>query len=145
MKPGGFIDLAGIFFIFLGTTGLIFQLQDLMDYRRLRKLERRGVEGEATIVNRHSVKGHERYYFAVRLPDGESAGEFSEEHWTPLGSPGTVVPVIYDPQKPTRAKTGGRKDIDYKEARMYVYVLGGGGVALWVTGLLMLSLIRPVW
>jgi hypothetical protein len=142
-KPGEPIDLLGLFFIFLGTVALAAQWGSFLDYRRLRKLERHGVEGEATITQRCAVRGHERYLFAVRLPDGASAAEFSEEHWKPLGQPGAVLPVIYDPAKPKRAKTGMRKDIEYRAERFAVYLLGGGGLTLFVGGLVMESLIRP--
>ncbi|WP_437026086.1 hypothetical protein [Streptomyces bungoensis] len=119
------------------------QLQSFWDYRRLRKLERSGVEGEATVVRRHPVRGHERYFLAVKLPDGSSADEFSEEHWQPIGAPGAVLPVIYDPAQPKRATTGARKDIDYKAERFAVYVMGGGGLTLFVAGCVMVALVRP--
>ncbi|MFI1794770.1 hypothetical protein ACH40D_41210 [Streptomyces olivaceoviridis] len=31
-----------------------------------------------------------------------------------------MVPVIYDPEKLSRAKTGARKDIDYRDERLMV-------------------------
>ncbi|WP_460068751.1 DUF3592 domain-containing protein [Streptomyces sp. YKOK-I1] len=133
----------GAFFVFLGTCGLIIQLQSLWDYRRLRRLERHGVEGEATIVRTQPARGLTlRFFFAVRLPGGESGGEFSEVLLEPVGSPGDVVPALYDPGDPRRAKTGTRGSIDYKAERAAVYLFGGGGGALFVAGIVILFLTR---
>jgi hypothetical protein len=141
-EPGGPIDLLGILFVFLGTIGLIMQLQSARDYRRLRRLERDGVEGEAAITRWEPVRGQVRLYLRVCLPEGRSAGEFEEVMLEPVGSPGDVVPVIYDAEKPTRAKTGTRRDLDYKDDRLVVYLFGGGGGTLFVAGLVMIFLVR---
>lgn len=141
-EPGGPIDLLGILFVFLGTIGLIMQLQSSFDYRRLRRLERVGVEGEAAISRWEPAGGRMRLYLQVCLPEGRPAGEFEEVMLEPAGSPGDVVPVIYDPEKPTRAKTGTRGDLDYRAERLAVYLFGGGGGALFVAGVVMIFLVR---
>ncbi|WP_428957324.1 hypothetical protein [Streptomyces sp. cg35] len=142
-KPGGVIDLLGIFFVFLGTCGLLMQVGSLGIYRKLRKLERRGVEGEATVTRSWPVRGSVRVIFRIHLPEGRAVAEFNEVQLDPVGSPGDVVAVIYDPKKPTRAKTGGRKDINYRAERLAVQLLGGGGLALFVAGIVMVALARP--
>ncbi|WOX11826.1 DUF3592 domain-containing protein [Streptomyces sp. N50] len=142
MRPGGPVDLLGIFFIFLGTCGLLIQLNSFWVYRRLRRLERAGVEGEATVARWEPVGGQMRLHLQVSLPEGESAGEFEEVMLEPVGSPGDVVPVIYDPEQPSRAKTGGRKDIDYRGERLAVFLMGYGGLALFVAGIVMVALSR---
>ncbi|MEW1780117.1 DUF3592 domain-containing protein [Streptomyces sp. NPDC086777] len=141
-EPGGPIDLLGILCVILGTVGLILQLQSAWDYRRLRRLERQGVEGEATITRWEPVRGQMRLYLQVSLPEGRSAGEFEEVMLEPVGSPGDVVPVVYDPEMPTRAKTGTRGDIDYKDDRLVVHLFGGGGGTLFVAGVVMIFLVR---
>ncbi|MFK0155451.1 DUF3592 domain-containing protein [Streptomyces sp. NPDC090493] len=77
------------------------------------------------------------------LQEGGAAVEFSEVMLDPVGSPGDVVPVIYDPENPTRAKTGGRKDIDYRGERLAVFLMGYGGLMLFVAGIVMVALSRP--
>ncbi|WP_129309460.1 DUF3592 domain-containing protein [Streptomyces sp. L2] len=142
-EPGGPVDLAGIFFVFLGTCGLLIQAQSFVDYRRLRRLERHGIEGEATIVRTAPGRGLLlRCFFAVKLPGDEAGGEFCEVLLEPMGSPGDVVAAIYDPSRPERAKTGTRGDIEYKGERLAVYLLGGGGGTLFVAGLAMIFTVR---
>ncbi|MEU6192987.1 DUF3592 domain-containing protein [Streptomyces sp. NPDC047061] len=143
VRPGGAIDLLGIFFIFLGTCGLLIQLNSFWVYRRLRKLERDGVEGEATVRRSEPAGGQVRLHFQVCLPDAEPVAEFEEVMLEPVGSPGDVVPVIYDPEKPTRARTGARKDIDYRGERLTVFLMGYGGLTLFVAGIVMVALSRP--
>ncbi|MEV5850138.1 DUF3592 domain-containing protein [Streptomyces sp. NPDC051985] len=143
MRPGGVIDILGIFSIFLGTGGLILQLNSFWVYRRFRKLERDGVEGEATITRWAPAGGQMRLYLKVCLPEGREADEFEEVMLEPVGSPGDVVAVIYDPERPTRAKTGARKDIDYRAERLAVFIFGYGGLALFVAGIVMVALSRP--
>lgn len=143
MRPGGVVDLLGILFVFLGTCSLILQLNSFWDYRRLRKLERSGVEGAATIARWEPVGGQMRLYLQVRLSGGGSSGEFEEVMLEPIGSPGDEVPVIYDPERPTRARTGTRGDIDYRDERMMVFLFGYGGLALFAAGILMVALSRP--
>lgn len=142
-KPGGVVDILGIFFIFLGTCGLLIQLNSFWVYRTLRRLEKSGVEGEATITRWEPVGGQMRLYFQVCLPEGESAAEFEEVMLEPVGSPGDVVPVVYDPENPTRGKTGVRKDIDYRDERLMVFLFGYGGLTLFVAGIVMVALSRP--
>ncbi|MFK0287157.1 DUF3592 domain-containing protein [Streptomyces sp. NPDC090499] len=137
------VDLLGIFFIFLGTGGLLIQLNSFWVYRRLRKLERSGVEGWATVARWEPVGGQTRLYLQAPLQEGGAAVEFSEVMLDPVGSPGDVVPVIYDPENPTRAKTGGRKDIDYRGERLAVFLMGYGGLMLFVAGIVMVALSRP--
>ena len=142
-EPGGPIDLLGILFVILGTAGLLVQLQSFRDYVRLRRLERHGVEGEATIVRTEPSRGLLlRFFFKVKLPGDQPGGEFSEVLLEPIGSPGDVVPAIYDPGKPQRAKTGARGDIDYRGERLAVYLLGVGGGTLFVAGNVMIHLAR---
>ncbi|MDX2648225.1 hypothetical protein PV341_32580 [Streptomyces sp. PA03-1a] len=140
-EPGGLIDLMGVFFVFLGTCGVLIQLHSFWVYRRLWKLERHGVEGAATIVRTEPARGLLRFFFEIKLPEGESGGEFSEVLLEPIGSPGDVVPAIYDPSKPQRTKTGTRGDIEYKGERLAVYLLGGGGT-LFIAGSVMILLVR---
>ncbi|MER6333472.1 DUF3592 domain-containing protein [Streptomyces sp. NPDC001034] len=142
-KPGGAVDLIGIIFIVLGTMGIFIQMTSFVVYRRLRILERVGVEGEAVVGRHDRMDGLHRIYFQVRLPEGRSGKEFYEKHLELIGEPGAVVPVIYDRRKPGRAKTGSRADIEYRAERFAVYLLGGGGLTLFVAGFVMVALVRP--
>jgi hypothetical protein len=89
-KPGGVVDILGIFFVFLGTCGLLIQLNSFRVYRTLRRLERSGVEGEATVTRWEPVGGQMRLYFQVCLPEGESAAEFAEVMLEPAGFAGSA-------------------------------------------------------
>ncbi|MFR9789629.1 DUF3592 domain-containing protein [Streptomyces sp. MB22_4] len=142
-KPGGVVDLLGLLFMILGSMGVLIQLTSFATYRRLRILERSGTEGEAVVVRHDRMDGLHRVYLRVRLPEGGEGREFYERHRELIGGPGTVVPVVYDRRKPSRAKTGSREDYDYRAERLAVYLLGCGGLVLFVAGFVMVCLVRP--
>lgn len=113
-----------------------------LDYRRLRNLARRGVEGEAvSTTQEYAGGGQYRVYYEVRLPEGEPKAEFHERQ-RGMVDLGVVVPVVYDRRRPRRGKTGFLKDIDYRAEQLAVFVIGYGGVAMYVAGIVLLIMVK---
>jgi hypothetical protein len=134
--------LLGVVLVFLSTLSLLVQLQSFLTHRLLSGLERHGVEGEAIAIRQDRVAGQARVYFEVRLPEGEPRSEFYELFLTSPGPEGTVMPVVYDRRKPSRAKIGTRQEIDFRAERRLVRVMGGGGLVMFVGGVVLLFVAR---
>jgi len=132
------LSVLGFALVFLGTTTLFIQLESFLTHRHLSNLERHGVEGEAVVRRQDRMAGQARVYFEVRLPEGEPRAEFYELFLTSPGPEGTAVPVVYDRRKPSRAKTGTRQEIDFREERRLVQWMGGGGLVMFVAGVVLL-------
>ncbi|MEU0070551.1 DUF3592 domain-containing protein [Streptomyces sp. NPDC006332] len=132
------LSLVGFALVFLGTTSLLIQLQSFLTHRLLSSLERHGVEGEAIVKRQDRMAGQARVYFEVRLPEGVQRPEFYELFLTSPGPEGTVMPVVYDGRKPSRAKIGTRQEIDFRLERRLVQVMGGGGLVMFVGGVVLL-------
>lgn len=132
----------GFALVFLATITLVVQLDSFLTHRLLSNLERHGVEGEAIARRQDVMAGQARVYFEVRLPEGEPRAEFYELFLTSPGPAGTVVPVVYDRRKPSRAKTGTRQEIDFRAERRLVQVMGGGGLVMFVAGVVLLFTAR---
>ncbi|GAA4006768.1 DUF3592 domain-containing protein [Streptomyces sp. NBC_01352] len=135
----GFV-VAGLL-VMAGFAAMIIQSTTFLTYHRLRNLVRHGVEGEA-VSTTHDYYGGGRYRvrYEVLLLEGEPRAEFREVQ-RDQPSPGMVVPVVYDRRKPRRAKTGFLKDIDYRAERILVFILGYGGLAMFVAGILLLTMV----
>ncbi|OUC96943.1 DUF3592 domain-containing protein [Streptomyces swartbergensis] len=132
----------GFVLVFLATISLLMQLQSFLTHRHLSSLERHGVEGEAIAIRRDVMAGQARVYFEVRLPEGEPRSEFYELFLTSPGPDGTVMPVVYDRRKPSRAKIGTRQEINFRAERRLVQVMGGGGLVMFVVGVVLLFVAR---
>lgn len=125
----------------VGFIAVVAQISIFLTYRRLRNLARHGVEGEAVVTaQEYYGSGKQRVHYEVRLPEGEPRAEFQAVQ-RELPGPGAVVPVVYDRRKPRRAKTGSLSDIDYRAERIVVFVLGYGGLAAYIAGIVLLVMV----
>ena len=112
----------GVFACFINSAGMVKCL-------KLRRLQRRGVEGEAVSTLQEWIRGGgHRVYYDICLDEGSARASFIEVGPEPRGPVGTVVPVVYDRRKPKRAQTGTLKDIDLTEEWFYVKLLWGPGL-----------------
>ncbi|MEU6377507.1 DUF3592 domain-containing protein [Streptomyces sp. NPDC046909] len=126
-------NMAGVGFTLVGLGALIcfLNLTGLLKFLKQRKLQRRGVEGEAFSERQEWIREGHRVYYQIRLPEDSGrrrAPRFIEVGVEPRGPVGTTVPVVYDPSRPSRAKTGTLADIDLSEERVMV-------MFFWIPGL----------
>lgn len=129
--------VVGTICVVLGLLASVAQLGNLVEYRRMRALERRGVEGEAVSVAHGWRDGRICVYYRVLLPAGDRVPTFYEltnEMPDPLG---TVFPVVYDRKNPRRAMIGTTEDIDSTAEGQIVKYVGGGGLLTFAVGLLL--------
>ena len=135
-------NVAGVGFVVMGIGVLICFANSggLLHWLKLRNLKQRGVEGEAVSTLQEWIsKGH-RVYYTILLPEGSPRSrppQFIEVGVEPRGPVGTVVPVVYDRRKPSRAKTGTLADIDdleLSEERFYVKLFWVPGLVLTAVG-----------
>lgn len=125
------IASVGIVLAGLGALICFLDLTGLLKFLKQRNLQRHGVEGEAFSERQEWIREGHRVYYQIRLPeapDGHRAPRFIEVGVEPRGPVGTVVPVVYDPRKPSRARTGTRADMEMSEERSLV-------LFFWVPGL----------
>ncbi|MEU4272970.1 DUF3592 domain-containing protein [Streptomyces sp. NPDC026092] len=127
---GACLAIVGGFFA-LVTTG------NVLTFLRLRALERRGVEGEAVSYAHDVMNGKIRVHYRVSLPEGERQGDFYELQVQEPAPVGTVVPVVYDRKRPSRAKTGALEDIDSSSEGWIAKYVTGGGLALLALGIVL--------
>ncbi|MGW1008385.1 hypothetical protein [Streptomyces sp. NPDC002520] len=104
-------NIAGVGFVLMGLGALIcfLDLTGLLRFLKLRHLQRHGVEGEAASMRQEWIRKRHRVYYPLRLPKDPARRQvprFIEVGVEPRGPVGTVVPAVYDPRKPSRAKTG---------------------------------------
>jgi hypothetical protein len=130
--------VAGTVLVVLGFLASAAQLGNLLKYRRLRALERRGVEGQAESVSQDWMDGRIRVFYRVLLPEGERGYEFYELTSDTPDPMGTVFPVVYDSSNPGRAKLGTLADVDSTEEGQIVKYIGGGGVLALGMGLVLM-------
>ncbi|MFC9856152.1 MULTISPECIES: hypothetical protein [unclassified Streptomyces] len=121
-------NVAGVGFVLIGIGALTCFANSggLVAFLTLRNLKWRGVEGEAvSTLHEWTSSGH-RVYYTVLLPEGSPQSQppqFIEVGVEPRGPVGTVVPVVYDRRRPSRARTGTLPDIndlDLSEKRFSV-------------------------
>ncbi|WP_033320896.1 hypothetical protein [Streptomyces yerevanensis] len=129
-------NVAGVGFVLMGIGALIcfVDAAGLQKFLKLRNLKRRGVQGEAVSTLQEWISSGHRVYYDILLPGRSPQSRpprFIELGVEPRGPVGTVVPVVYDRRKPSRARTGTLADIagiDQSEERLYVKLF-------WVPGL----------
>lgn len=98
--------VVGVVLVMVGLAAVAFTVGNLVEFLRLRVLERRGVEGEAVSVLQDWMNHKYRVHYRVCVPEDGRDERFyvlSVEEPDPMG---TVFPVIYDRKKPSRAKLG---------------------------------------
>ena len=135
-------NVAGVGFVLIGIGALTCFANSggLVAFLKLRNLKRRGLEGEAVSTLQEWISSGHRVYYTVLLPEGSSQSQppqFIEVGVEPRGPVGTVVPVVYDRRKPSRARTGTLTDIDdldLSEQRFYVKLFWVPGLALTAVG-----------
>ncbi|MGW9437549.1 hypothetical protein [Streptomyces sp. NPDC055607] len=108
-----------------------------MMFLRRRKLELRGVEGEAVSSMHDFMNGKFRVHYRISLPGGERVAYFYELQVTEPDPVGTVVPVVYDRKRPSRAQTGTLADVDSSSEGWIAKHVTGGAVAAFVLGLVL--------
>jgi hypothetical protein len=124
----------------VGFGAAISQVSIFRTYRHLRNLALHGVEGEAVSVGQeYAGSGKYRVSYEIR-PAGSGSPAVFREVYAGMREAGETVPVVYDRRKPRRARTGFLGDIDYRAERLSVFVLGYGGAAVYVVGLVLLIL-----
>lgn len=124
------LAMAGVILIVLGIVACVLNLGGLVIFLKLRNLKRRGVEGEAISELQEWIRAGHRVYYKILVPGispQQRSPRFIEVGPEPQGPVGTVVPVVYDRKKPSRAKTGTLADIDLSDE-------WGGVKAFWGTG-----------
>lgn len=134
----GVFFVVGTILVVVGFLAAVSPLGNLVDYRRLRALELRGVEGEAVSVSQDWKDGRFRVFYQVRLPEGAPRAEFYELSSHIPEPLGTVFPVVYDREKPARARIGTAEDIDSTAEGQIVKYVGGGGLLTLAVGLLLM-------
>ncbi|MFD3924571.1 hypothetical protein [Streptomyces sp. NPDC058614] len=131
-------NIAGVGFVLMGLGALIcfLNLTGLLQFLKLRKLQRYGVEGEAVSTREELLSSGPHVFYEILLPDSsirDYPPSFEEVGVDPQGPVGTLVPVVYDRRKPSRAKTGKLMDIDLSEERDMV-------MFFWIPGLTLITL-----
>ncbi|MET9733790.1 hypothetical protein ABZZ79_25000 [Streptomyces sp. NPDC006458] len=124
----------GLVLMGLGALIWFLDLGGLLEFLKLRKLKRRGVQGEAVSTLHDWIEGRQRVYYDVLLPGASPQSRpprFVEIGVEPRGPVGTVVPVVYDRRRASRARTGTLADI----ADMDMSGEGDRVVIFWVPGL----------
>ncbi|MEU0600561.1 DUF3592 domain-containing protein [Streptomyces sp. NPDC006393] len=132
-----FLSNAGVVLAALGGVLLWGTTGNLYPQWKLRRLQRHGIEGEAESVLEEGIRGGPRITYVIRLPDGEAVARFMETGVPSRGPVGTVVPVMYDRHKPSRARTGTLADIDPTEDGLYLRFFWGTGLALIAVGVVL--------
>ncbi|MET9520329.1 DUF3592 domain-containing protein [Streptomyces sp. NPDC002994] len=98
---GSFVALAGFLY-------LLSSIPHLVDFLRCRNLERNGIAGEGLCIS-HAPTADTRtkVFLDIRIPGdgGRTVRVKVLQHGNPTEI-GATVPVVYDPRKPQRAKTG---------------------------------------
>ncbi|MEU0810423.1 DUF3592 domain-containing protein [Streptomyces sp. NPDC005970] len=134
------LAMAGIILIVLGIVACVLNLGGLLIFLKLRQLKRHGVEGEAVSELQEWINsGHRVYYKIVvhGISPQKRSPRFIEVGPEPQGPVGTVVPVVYDRRKPSRAKTGRLEDIDLSDEWGGVKLFYGTGLVLIGVGLVL--------
>jgi hypothetical protein len=127
----------GVILLGLGIFLMVAQTGNYVEYRLMQHLKRHGVDGQAVYVFNQYATNSNRVFFDVILPEGEAPARFREYMPTVPGPEGTVVPVVYDKRKPSRAKTGTREELDFDGEEWVVRLFGGTGLALAGVGALL--------
>ncbi|MFE1787554.1 MULTISPECIES: DUF3592 domain-containing protein [Streptomyces] len=130
--------VVGVVLVMVGLAAVVFTLGNLVEFLRMRALERRGIEGEAVSVVQDWMNHKYRVHYRVCLPEGGRDERFYEvgvEEPEPLG---TVFPVVYDRKKPSRAKLGTRQNIDFATEGLIVKLAWGIGVPAIALGSLLI-------
>ncbi|MCS0637214.1 hypothetical protein NX801_16400 [Streptomyces sp. LP05-1] len=138
-----FLFWLGVAMAVLGAVFLVGCTGNLLEFRRLRLLERRGVQGEAVARYQNWMNGKYRVCYEVRLPEGRRRSQFYEFSTARPEPMGTVVPVVYDERKPSRARTGTLDAIDPSGEGRVVAGAGGFGAVALVLGLVIAIVFAP--
>lgn len=132
--------MAGVIVIFLGIVACFLNLDGLFVFLKLRNLKRYGVEGEAVSELQEWISSGHRVYYKVLVSQTsprKRSPRFIEVGPEPRGPVGTVVPVVYDRRKPSRAKTGTLADIDLSDEWDGVKLHWGTGLVCIGVGLVL--------
>jgi hypothetical protein len=129
--------ISGSILMMLGVFSLVAQAGNYVEYRLMQRLKHYGVDGQAVYAFKQYVTNSNRAFFDVILPEGQAPARFREYMRELPGPEGTVVPVVYDKRKPSRAKTGTREELDFDPEGWVVRLFVGAGLALMVTGALL--------
>jgi hypothetical protein len=130
----------GIVLIGIGALICFIDSGSLVKFLKLRNLKRRGVQGEAVSTLQEWISSGHRVYYDILLPERlpqSRPPRFIELGVEPRGPVGTVVPVVYDRRKPSRARTGTLSeiaDIDLSEERIYLKLFWIPGLTCIVVG-----------
>ena len=122
--------MAGVILVVLDVVAYTLNSGGLVIFLKLRNLKRHDVEGEGVSELQEWISSGQRVYYYVRLPGAAPQSvppRFIEVGPEPQGPVGTVVPVVYDSRKRSRARTGKLADIDLSDE-------WGGVKAFWGTG-----------
>ncbi|MFE3638563.1 DUF3592 domain-containing protein [Streptomyces sp. NPDC059168] len=130
--------VVGVVLVMVGLAAVVFTVGNLVEFLRLRALERRGVEGEAVSVLQDWMNRKYRVHYRVCLPEDGRDEQFYELSVKEPEPMGTVFPVVYDRKKPSRAKLGTRKDIDFATEGLIVKFAWGIGVPAIALGSLLI-------
>ncbi|OWY63433.1 hypothetical protein B7486_53155 [cyanobacterium TDX16] len=119
---------------FLLTAGILALVALVLIWRTV-AFHRRAVDTTGTVVaneSSHSSDGGTTYHAVVQfLVDGQVV-QFTDRMGTspPRYEVGEVIPVKYDPRKPTKAKPGGAFRAAFAPALLLVLAAVFGGIAL---------------
>jgi hypothetical protein len=127
--------------VVIGFGAAVSQVGIFLDYRRLRRLARFGVETEALAKSQeYAGAGKYRVSYEISVGGVDSKVEFDEIQRGEVVL-GSVVAVVYDRGNPRRGKTGFLRDIDYRAEKLAVFCLGYGGLVFFVAGVVLLAMV----
>lgn len=130
MEKSTFLFVAAVILEMVGFGAAVSQVGVFLDYRRLSRLARFGVETEALAKSQeYAGAGNYRVSYEIRVDAVNSKVEFRDirRGEAVLGS---VVAVVYDRRNPRRGRTGFLEDIDYRAEKLAVFCFGYGGLVL---------------
>ena len=136
-----FLFVVACIMVMVGFAAAVSQAGIFLEYRRLRRLARFGVETEALAKSQeYADSGNYRVSYEISVDGADSKVEFGEIQRGEVVL-GPVVAVVYDRGNPRRGKTGFLRDIDYRAERLAVFCLGYGGLVFFVAGVVLLVMV----
>ncbi|WP_208029951.1 hypothetical protein [Streptomyces cyanogenus] len=118
----------------LGALLCFLNSGGLLEFVKLWKLQRYGVEGEAVSWRQEWISSGHRVFHEIQLPGGVRPVNFIEVGVAPRGPVGDAVPVVYDRRKPKRARTGRLADIELGDEWLGVKLFWVPGLACIAVG-----------